>query len=210
MVNIGKAILKPEEAIKEIKERKLGGSILLLLIAAIVTTISAVIWVASLNLRFPYFQNNFGNMLAIGAVGAFIGVFVGGLLGGLYLQLVMRALGAKSDYFAGLSVVSYTAVPLSIACVIASVLTFVPKGIGGVITLIIATVFIALALGTLYNSIKQFFNTDMITAFVGVSVLVATLVLAFYLSAATLLASIGPGGIERIATLRALLPKLSI
>jgi hypothetical protein len=206
-VSIWKAILKPEEAIKEIKERKLGSSILLLLIAAIIVTIASAIWIVSLSRNFPYVQNNFGNVLAIGATSAFSLVFVGGLLCALYLQLVMRALGAKSDYFAGLSAISYTAAPLSIACLIASVLSFVPRGIGGVIALVIAAIFVALALGTLYNSTKQFFNTDMITAFVGVCALVATLAIAYYIAIATFLTSVGP---LRIATLKELLPRLGI
>ncbi|HEX17157.1 MAG TPA: YIP1 family protein [Thermoplasmatales archaeon] len=171
-IPIVEAFWKPQEAIEEIKkERNLSVPIVYLIIAGILTAISFALLgysaggtVSSEGRPLAQLLNNPG----IAAVGGFLIVLIGGLLGGLYYMLVMGALKTKSDYFAGVATLAHTAMPASLGLLIVSILSLIPKA-GPIIGAIIGLVFFALSAGTLYNATREFFETDMITALVGVT-----------------------------------------
>ena len=172
-IPIVEAFWKPQEAIEEIKkERNLSVPIVYLVIAGILTAISFAIFsysvggTVSLEKR-PLLAQLLNNP-GIAAVGGFLIVLIGGLLGGLYYMLVMGALKTKSDYFAGVATLAHTAMPASLGLLIVSILSLIPKA-GPIIGAIIGLIFFALSAGTLYNATREFFETDMITALVGVT-----------------------------------------
>ena len=106
------------------------------------------------------------------AAGVFIGGIVLTLFAGLLVMVIYRALGCKGDYLEGLSTIAYSLMPLSFGTLIASIL-FLGKAAGTVIGFAIAAVYGVMSLATLYYSGKTFFKTDMITAFVGTSILLS-------------------------------------
>ena len=171
-IPIMEAFWKPQEAIEETKkEKNLSVPIVYLIIAGILTAISFALLgysaggtVSSEGRPLAQLLNNPG----IAAVGGFLIVLIGGLLGGLYYMLVMSALKTKSDYFAGVATLAHTAMPASLGLLIVSILSLIPKA-GPIIGAIIGLIFFALSAGTLYNATREFFETDMITALVGVT-----------------------------------------
>ncbi|HEC86306.1 MAG TPA: hypothetical protein ENI49_00300 [Thermoplasmatales archaeon] len=186
-MSIVEAFWKPQEDIEEVKkEKSLATPIIYLLIAGILTAISAPIFTYSMSsIRSAvYASGSVGSMLSAGpgvaAILGFLMVFLGGLLGGLYYMLVMRALKTESDYFAGVATIAHTAMPASLGFLILSVLSLLPM-VGIIIGAIISLIFFALSAGTLYNATREFFETDMITAFVGVSAFALSMVVIIYL-----------------------------
>ena len=170
-VPIVEAFWKPQEAIEEVKkERNLSTPIIYLLIAGILTAISLAILSYSVGGTISS-ETKLAQMLSnpgIATAAGFLLVFVGGLLGGLYYMLVMGALRTESDYFAGVATIAHTAMPASLGLLILSILSLIPK-VGVIIGAIIGLMFFALSAGTLYNATREFFETDMVTALVGVS-----------------------------------------
>jgi len=176
-VPIVEAFWKPQEAIEEVKkERNLSTPIIYLLIAGILTAISLAILSYNVGGTISS-ETKLAQMLSnpgIAAVAGFLLVFVGGLLGGLYYMLVMDALRTESDYFAGVATIAHTAMPASLGLLILSILSLIPK-VGAIVGAIIGLIFFALSAGTLYNATREFFDTDMITTFVGVSAFVLSM-----------------------------------
>jgi len=170
-VPIVEAFWRPQEAIEEVKkEGSLSTPIIYLVIAGILTAISLAILSYSVGGTISS-ETKFAQLLSnpgIAAAGGFLIVFVGGLLGGLYYMLVMGALKTESDYFAGVAALAHTAMPASLGLLIFSILTLIPTA-GVIIGAIIGLIFFALSAGTLYNATREFFETDMVTALVGVS-----------------------------------------
>ena len=176
-VPIVEAFWKPQEAIEGVKkERNLSTPIIYLLIAGILTAISLAILSYNVGGTISS-ETKLAQMLSnpgIAAVAGFLLVFVGGLLGGLYYMLVMDALRTESDYFAGVATIAHTAMPASLGLLILSILSLIPK-VGAIVGAIIGLIFFALSAGTLYNATREFFDTDMITTFVGVSAFVLSM-----------------------------------
>ena len=170
-VPIVEAFWKPQETIEEVKkERNLSTPIIYLLIAGILTAISLAILSYNVGGTISS-ETKLAQMLSnpgIAAAAGFLLVFVGGLLGGLYYMLVMGALRTESDYFAGVATIAHTAMPASLGMIILSVFSLIPV-VGLIVGAIIALAFFALSAGTLYNATREFFETDMVTALVGVS-----------------------------------------
>ena len=184
-VPIVEAFWKPEEAIEDVKkERNLSTPIIFLIIAGILTAISLALLSYSMSGTISSTETRVAQLLSkpwMAAISGFLLVFIGGLLGGLYYMLVMRALKTESDYFAGVATLAHTAMPSSLGLLILSVLSLIPK-VGLIIGAIVALVFFALSAGTLYNATREFFETDMITAFVGVSAFVLSISVIILLS----------------------------
>lgn len=178
-IPVADAIWNPQVAIEEVKkDGDIKTPFVLLLIASIVAAIAGAISAYSLAGKglIAKALGKAGVSPSVGwlAVGAFLIVLIGGLLSAFYYMLVMKALNTKYSYFAGIGTIAMTAMPASIGYLVLSILGL-GGTIGAVIGLIIAVAFIALAVGTLYNATKIFFETDMITAFVGVSAFIMTM-----------------------------------
>ncbi|HDD56988.1 MAG: hypothetical protein DRN09_00580 [Thermoplasmata archaeon] len=182
-MSIVEAFWKPQEDIEEVKkEGNLSTPIIYLLIAGILTAISLAILSYSVGGTISS-ETKLAQLLSnpgIAAAGGFLIVFVGGLLGGLYYMLVMRALKTESDYFAGVATIAHTAMPASLGFLILSVLSLIPM-VGITIGVVISLIFFALSAGTLYNATREFFETDMVTALVGVSAFALSMIVVIYL-----------------------------
>jgi hypothetical protein len=180
-------LLNPIEAIKKAEEeQKLGHSVVILLVASILLGITVAIGFMRVLSFIPIMEEMpFGGFSALGAgiaaLGVFLIVFIGGLFLGWVLKLTFTILGGDGGYFEGLTVISYSLLPLSVGTVIFSVFTYVPI-IGGIVSFAAIAVFSAIAYATLYRASKELFHTDMITAFIGVSVIAAIMIISLYAS----------------------------
>ena len=114
--------------------------------------------------------------VAIGACGIVLTLF-----GGFLLQLVFHVLGGKGTYWTGLTVSAYSKFPLAFAILLGSILFTIPF-IGTVVGVVLFIVMAILSFSTLYRSIKELFQVDIVTAWIGVSVLLLSFVVTVYLS----------------------------
>ena len=115
----------------------------------------------------------------------FIGVLSGGivfsLFKGVLVRIVMTTLGGRGNYFEGLTSVVYLEFPISIAVLLTGLLSVTSIN-GLVISLILSIVLFLIGIATFYRSIKEFFSVDIITAWIGVSILIMGIVAACYLT----------------------------
>lgn len=190
-----KIFFQPSEAIKDIKkEKSLGKSISILAIAAVIFAIIAAVGVSRITavlpagITMPQFAQ-YG--IGIAAVATFLCVFIGGLFIGWILQIAMTTLGAKGDFFAGVTSIAYPLLIISVSTLIATFVAFIPL-IGPVIAFIISLILVTIAFAFTYRAIKELFATDMITAFIGVLIVWSAAIAAgLYSSALGLLPTIG-------------------
>ncbi len=122
----------------------------------------------------------------------FAALFIGLLLLSVIVNVVVTTLGGKGKFFEGLTVVSYSMLPIGLAVFVSAIASLAP--FTGGIQLIILALGFALGLSMLYRGIKELYKTDMITSFVAVSVTILTLLLATY-------ASVGLSMLTNIATI---------
>jgi hypothetical protein len=170
-----KILTSPEKAIAEAKkEKNIVKSVGILVAAAILLAIAALVGITPIPML-----ARFG---AESAVGVFILVIVGGLFLGWIVKTAMITLGGTGKYFEGLTVVAYSALPISIGVLIAAIVSSI-QVIGVVISFVALAFFGVLGIAIMYRSIKDFFKTDMITALVGVSVIYLAIAIAVYGSA---------------------------
>lgn len=180
-VPIGDVIWNPQMAVEEVKkDGNIKTPIVILLIAAIISAISGAISAYSTAGKgvFSKIMENLGfsggTSAGWGAIVSFLMVFIGGLIIAVYHMMVMKALNTKASYFGGVGTIAMTAMPASVGYLILAILGL--AGVyGALIGAIIAAIFTALAAGTLYYATKTFFETDMITAFIGVSAFVVSI-----------------------------------
>lgn len=173
----------PVKAIDAAKKKKrMGKTVGLMIATAIVFAISAVILLAKMSVMAPLVM-----------AGAFIGVLllmiVFALLFGLIIQVAAVTLGGKGEYYEGLTSITYALWPISIGLLIAVIIALIP--FASVISGIIFAVLFAIGLATLYKSIKELFRTDMITAFVAVSVVILAMVAGAWIMGLGMLSSFG-------------------
>jgi len=164
----------PVKAIDNAKKKKtMGKTIGIMIASAIVFGLSVVILLA-----------NMGIMTSIVGIGAFIGVLlltiVFALLFGLIIQIAAVTLGGKGTYYEGLTAITYALWPISVGFIIAVIVAMIPYAT--VISAIIFAVLFAMGLSILYRAIKELFKTDMITAFVAVSIVILALFVGVYMT----------------------------
>jgi hypothetical protein len=167
-----KILTQPEKAIAEAKkERNLAKSVGILVASAILLAIATLVGVSPVRSA-----TNFG---AASALGVFLLVVVGGLFLGWIVKIAITTLGGTGKYFEGLTVVSYSCLPISIGVLIAFIAS-VAGTIGKVISFVALAFFGVLSAAIMYRAIKDFFKTDMVTALVGVSVIYIAIIIAAY------------------------------
>ena len=174
-----KKLLMP---IKSKREVDLTKSIGILVVAAVVFAIASVIGAQQFSSMIPSRIATLG--LAGMGIGMFILIFIGGLFYGWLLQLTMTVLTGKGRYVDGLTAIAYTVFSLSIGAIISSILAYIPIA-GMVIAFAVMSIFGVIGYGLIYKLTKMLFETDMITAFVGIAVLIAATLLAFSVTTAT-------------------------
>lgn len=172
------------EAFKEAKKNSLGKSVAVLLVVAILLTVTAVVFswrtVGSLTpllsaLPIPGLAANLGavggQVLGLVAVSTFIVVLLGGLFLGWVYQIVLKALGGKGGLVEGVSVLAYSSVPLAVGSLLAVLVGFIPHTlIATLVGFILFAAFAALGFAAVYRGTKDLFGVDTITAFVAVTV----------------------------------------
>lgn len=181
----------PSEAVEDIKEEGfLQKSVGILTLAAFVFAIDTVIGLNIFN-QMPLTVKGPGMVtkaLGIGVINLAVAVFFTVLLGGLFFgwitQLIMNLLGGDGGYFEGLTTVAYPVLAATVGILIAMIFSWVPV-IGPVISFIAVAVFFAIGYASMYRFAKELFDTGMIQAFVGISVLFAIVMVSIYGSLAT-------------------------
>jgi hypothetical protein len=125
----------------------------------------------------PYVTN--AGPVLISAAAVFAIVFLGGLFAGYLIMTAMRTLGGSGGFGEGLTAVAYSLFIPGIAMFVNGILVssavlsrsgsamILAMFLGGALMLWGAVIGFA----TLYRSLKELFSTDMITAFVGATVL---------------------------------------
>ena len=183
MVNL----LNPVNGFKD-KGKSLGKSVAVLLVAAVVFTVAtAISWWA---------VNQAASTTGLGAlavlknaqplnilVGVFLLVFLGGLFLGWVLTEIVRVLGGKGGLHEGVSILGYSALPVSVGTLLAVLVSHVPFAYLGaaspvftvlqVVALVLFAAFGALGFGGIYRGTKDLYGVDAVTAFVGLALLVA-------------------------------------
>jgi hypothetical protein len=117
-----------------------------------------------------------GISLTIFLVGFLSTIFIGWII-----QLIIVTLGGKGKYFEGLTAYVLGLFPISLGFFIASIISYIPV-VGFFISFILIASFSALGISMFYRGLKEMFGTDMITTWIGVSILIVSIFMAFYLS----------------------------
>jgi len=129
--------------------------------------------------RFSSLSTTFANIALIAASTGFLLSIILSVFFAYILQIVVNTLGGNGKYMDGLAAMVYSLTALALGLFVSSLLLFIPS-LGPVIALLILSVTSALSMATLYRAIKELFRTDMIVAFVSVSVLILSVVIAVY------------------------------
>lgn len=119
-----------------------------------------------------------GAMLGISVfiIGAFTTLFIGWLI-----KVVMVTLGGKGKYFEGLTTCTLGMFPISIGFLVSVIISYIPL-VGFILAFIALACFSALGIAMFYRGLKEMFGTDLITAWIGIAILVTSISLALYLS----------------------------
>ena len=113
-----------------------------------------------------------------------ISVFLLGILGTMlvayFIYLIMNVLGGRGRYFAGLTSLTYSCFPLSFGAIITAFLYLLHPALGVILGFIIMGAFAALGLSLLFKTIKELFAVDIITSWIGISLLILAIVITIY------------------------------
>ncbi|MBI2675769.1 MAG: YIP1 family protein [Candidatus Aenigmarchaeota archaeon] len=168
-------LLNPQEFFKRAKANKsLINSVVYLIVGAVLVNLSMAVTASKYS---PFLSQLF----SAGSLALLILTFFGGLLFSYIFQLTFTALGGKGRFMHGLTAIGYSLMLVSIALFLSSLFSLIPLvyGIpfGALLSLIAILIFGVLAFSSLYVGAKELFGVDMITAFVGVSVMTGTIFL---------------------------------
>lgn len=174
---IKELLLNPVEAIKEAKRKKDIDKIsALLLIEWFIIGIANVIVYANLG---------YLRMMSIGLT-----VFLAGiplvLFFAFLLKIVMTTLGGKGDYYKGLASIVYGTFAIALGILISSPFFYVPK-VGFLFGLFILSISGVLSVATFYRSVKELFETDIITTWIGIGLIAVGITIGIYLTLILLL-----------------------
>lgn len=117
------------------------------------------------------------------SIGVGIAIFAFGFLFSLFcsyvIKIIMNVLGGKGKYYEALTATTYSSFPVSVGLIITAILTFIHPILllFGIILLIITS---SLSFSIYFKAIKDLFNVDMITAFIGFIILIYVFVLSAY------------------------------
>lgn len=102
-----------------------------------------------------------------------------GIILGWIISITTTTLGGKGTFQEGLVAISYSILFFGCGFFVASILSLLPiigQAIGAVVLLATA----AVGMASLYRGIKEMFRTDMITAFVVVSIIILAVFIAIW------------------------------
>ncbi|MCX6815572.1 MAG: YIP1 family protein [Candidatus Aenigmarchaeota archaeon] len=171
-------ILKnPVSALEKAKKSKnTNKSIIVLAESAILFALTSIVAI----MKGTGFAPASYSLVAVSAIIIFLVILIFSMIIGYAMKIIVNILGGKGGYYEGLTAISYSLMPVSVAVFVSSLLSLVTGGpIIGIIVLIIG---FASGISLLYRSIKELFKTDMLTAFIAVSVLILVLFVASSIS----------------------------
>ncbi len=152
------------------RERNLTKTLELLIIEWFLIGLSILIATQPLGLT--------NTIISVAVIVALFGM-AGTLFYGFLTQIVMNVLGGKGKYYEGLTAMVYPKIPVSVGLFVGSIfLNF--TGVGMLLALVAGIVFMVLGVSTLYRGMKEMFGVDMIHAWIGISVLILSTLLALY------------------------------
>jgi hypothetical protein len=165
-------LLNPVEAIKKAKTKKEINKISSLFIVEwLLIGIANVIIYANLGKL---------TMIGIGLAVFLIGIPLALFLAFL-LSVIIKILGGRGNFYSALTAIVYGMFAISIGFLVSSPFFYVPK-IGFIFSLFILVISVALSLATFYRSIKELFNVDIITTWIGLGLTVAAITFGVYLT----------------------------
>ena len=166
-------IKNPAKSLAEAKKKRdINKTLIILVENAVLFAVAAGLIVARTGLA--------GGLLLTSVSAAFLFVLIGALLFGLVVQISATTLGGKGQYFEGLTSVVYSLTPISAGIFVVALLSLIPFTAG--IQIIVMALSFALGFSLIYRGIKELYKTDMITAFVVVSVTILVIFAAIYVS----------------------------
>lgn len=112
-------------------------------------------------------------------VAVFVLGLVSTLLAGFLAQIVFTVLGGRGGFFEGITPIVYSLAPLSLGALFAALFVRV-YAIGPLISMIVVAILSAISLSGLYRGYKELFKVDLITAWIGLSILMLAAFLAVY------------------------------
>ena len=159
------------------KKHDILSSVMVLVATSIIFAVSSAITMS----RTAILPSVIGVDLASVAISVFGIVFAGGFFFGWVLTLVSNTIGAKGDFFEGLTIVTYSLLYLSFGFLLSGILGLIPSPVAVMLlSFASVTVFGSLAYATLLRGVKELFDVDMLTSFVIVTVVFGVLMFAFY------------------------------
>ncbi len=167
------ALKNPVAAITKAKKKGISHAIKLMLSASLVITLALLI----LAIRMVPVTNVI--VLLASVLTIFIFAVLSITLISLAVCLSATTLGGRGGYYEGLFSVSLSSLIMSVGILLAAMLLFVPYGMA--VAIVIMMPITAVGFAVLYRSIKEMFRTDMITAFVTVSVSMLAIIVAVIL-----------------------------
>lgn len=96
---------------------------------------------------------------------------------GWVVKIAAVNLGGRGDFYEGFTAITYALAPFAAGLLAISLLLYLPV-IGSIIAFFVVLPALAAALSILYRAIKELYRTDMLVAFVTVSITITVFVLA--------------------------------
>jgi len=188
---IKELLINPSEAIVKAKKKKDVNKVsVLLLVEWLLIGLSIIIV--------------FSNLACIPRVTTAATAFLIGIPSTLFfallLKIVMRTLGGKGNYYEGLVSIAYGLFAISLGVLISSLFFYVPS-IGFLFGLLILIMAGALSISTFYRAVKELFDVDMITTWVGIGLSAAGIVIGIYIMFILVLGGT-PGLFQALETMR--------
>lgn len=100
------------------------------------------------------------------------------LIGALFLSTATKILGGKGSVYEGLTVFSFSMLPIAVGAVVLAISTFLL--IFTVLGALIFTLLFVVGIATLYRGVKELYSVDMVTAMVSISILLLSLFIFLY------------------------------
>jgi len=166
-------LLNPLAAItKAKKERNLNKTILIMIFSWFIIAVS--------------FLFSYNSEFMIIKISSSIAIFLFGILFSIFfsyiLNIVMKILGGKGKYYEALTATTYSSLPVSFGFLIMSIAYAIHPMIGMIIGFIIFAITTASSLSIYFRAIKEFYSTDIFVNFIGILIVIYSLIISMYIS----------------------------
>lgn len=118
--------------------------------------------------------------LGIGAMAALLGIALT-IFGGFLIQLVFHILGGRGTYWTGLTSAVYAKFPLAFGVFLGAILFSIPV-FGLLVGVLLITLTSLMSISIFYRTLKELFQVDIVTTWVGIGILVAGIIVSLYIS----------------------------